>query len=251
MLIKFFKNGQGRGAGPVGYLIARDVVAYSDNRDVLRDEAGKVVMHTRVPLPEVVRGDPARTEALIDATPHQWSYRSGVLSFTREDAPNERRQVEVMDAFERLAFAGLERDQWDILWGEAHPRGARRAPFRNTADGALQWAQPEHCSTRLPEGLRRPSRRAEQAARLGGPGGSRARPRRRQPDRTDQARRGPGRNSRLGDRADRRGKDPGPSEPARGADRGRLSDPSRRQGLRHRARPRHRRAPPTEGRHLP
>lgn len=116
MLIKFFKNGQGRGAGPVGYLIARDVVAYSDNRDVLRDEAGKVVMHTRDPLPEVLRGNPARTEALIDATPHQWSYRSGVLSFTREDAPTERQQVDVMDAFERLAFAGLERDQWDILW---------------------------------------------------------------------------------------------------------------------------------------
>ncbi len=116
MLIKVFKNGRGRGAGPVGYLIAREVVAYSDNRDALRDAAGKAVMVTRDPLPEVLRGDPARTEALIDATSHQWTYRSGVLAFTREDAPTERQQVEVMDAFERLAFAGLEPDQWDMLW---------------------------------------------------------------------------------------------------------------------------------------
>jgi hypothetical protein len=116
MLIKVFRNGQGRGARPVGYLVAREVVAYSDNRDALRDPAGRVVMFARDPLPEVLRGDPALTEALIDATSHQWSYRSGVLSFAREDTPTERQQVEVMDAFERLAFAGLEPDQWDMLW---------------------------------------------------------------------------------------------------------------------------------------
>lgn len=116
MLIKFFKNGQGSGAGPVGYLIAREVVAYSENRDVLRDDMGRTVMVSRDPLPEVLRGNPALVEAEIDACRHQWTYRSGVLSFTREDAPTERQQAEVMDAFERLAFAGLERDQWDILW---------------------------------------------------------------------------------------------------------------------------------------
>ena len=116
MLIKMFKNGQGRGAGPVRYLVAREVVAYSENRDVLRDERGKIAMVERHPLPEVLRGDPARTEALIDATPHRWSYRAGVISFAPEDAPTGRQQIEVMDAFERLAFAGLEPDQRDILW---------------------------------------------------------------------------------------------------------------------------------------
>lgn len=116
MLIKFFKNGQGRGLGPVGYLTAREVVAYSSNRDVLRDEAGGVIMIARDPLPEVMRGSPAPTEALIDATPHQWSYRAGVLSFAPEDGPTERQQAAVMDAFESLAFAGLEPSQRDILW---------------------------------------------------------------------------------------------------------------------------------------
>lgn len=32
MLIQFFPNGKGAGAGPVGYLIATTVLAYDDNR---------------------------------------------------------------------------------------------------------------------------------------------------------------------------------------------------------------------------
>ena len=116
MLIQFFPNGQGGGAGPVGYLVASEVVAYADNRDILRDENGATIMRTREPLPEVLRGAPERTEALIDATPHKWTYRAGVVSFAPEDAPSEHQQALAMDAFEELAFAGLEPDQRDILW---------------------------------------------------------------------------------------------------------------------------------------
>lgn len=116
MLIKFFKNGKGGGSGPVHYLTAREVVAYSDNRDIQRDDQGRVKMLARTPLPEVLRGNAARTEALIDAVRHQWSYRSGVLSFAHEDAPSQREQDAAMDAFERLAFAGMEPDQYDVLW---------------------------------------------------------------------------------------------------------------------------------------
>lgn len=64
----------------------------------------------------MLRGAPIRTEALIDACPHQWSYRAGVVSFTREDAPDDHQQAEVMDRFEELAFAGLDRDRYDCLW---------------------------------------------------------------------------------------------------------------------------------------
>ena len=116
MLIQFFPNGQGGGAGPVGYLVASEVVAYADNRDILRDENGATIMRAREPLPEVLRGAPERTEALIDATPHKWTYRAGVVSFAPEDAPTEHQQALAMDAFEELAFAGLEPDQRDILW---------------------------------------------------------------------------------------------------------------------------------------
>ena len=116
MLIKFFPNGQGRGSGPVGYLIADQVLAYDTNRDLIRDEAGHPTHTIRDPRPEVLRGNPDRTEALIDASPHAWTYRAGVISFAAGDAPTEGQQAEVMDGFEKLAFAGLDPEQFDILW---------------------------------------------------------------------------------------------------------------------------------------
>ncbi|MCZ4255448.1 relaxase/mobilization nuclease domain-containing protein [Sulfitobacter sp. G21635-S1] len=116
MLIKFFRNGKGAGAGPVGYLVADKVLAYDDNRDLIRGADGQPVTVTREPLPEVLRGNPDRTEALIDANRHQWTYRAGVISFAAEDAPTEEQQAEVMDHFERLAFAGLDPTQYDVLW---------------------------------------------------------------------------------------------------------------------------------------
>jgi len=116
MLIKFFRNGKGAGAGPVGYLVADKVLAYDDNRDLIRDADGQPVTVTREPLPEVLRGNPDRTEALIDASRHQWTYRAGVISFAAEDAPTEEQQAEVMDYFERLAFAGLDPTQYEVLW---------------------------------------------------------------------------------------------------------------------------------------
>ena len=116
MLIKFFRNGKGAGAGPVGYLVADKVLAYDDNRDLIRDVDGQPTTVTREPLPEVLRGDPDRTEAMIDASRHQWTYRAGVISFAATDAPTEEQQAEVMDGFERLAFAGLDPEQYDVLW---------------------------------------------------------------------------------------------------------------------------------------
>lgn len=116
MLIKFFPNGKGAGAGPVGYLVAERVLAYDGNRDLVRDADGRPKTVTRDPLPEVLRGNPERTEALIDASRHQWTYRAGVISFADSDAPTDDRQAEVMDQFERLAFAGLDPTQYDVLW---------------------------------------------------------------------------------------------------------------------------------------
>jgi len=116
MLIKFFRNGKGAGAGPVGYLVADKVLAYDDNRDLIRDADGQPLTVTREPLPEVLRGNPDRTEALIDASRHQWTYRAGVISFAATDAPTEEQQDQVMDGFESLAFAGLDPEQYDVLW---------------------------------------------------------------------------------------------------------------------------------------
>ena len=116
MLIKFFRNGQGGGAGPVDCLIDREVVAYDQNRNPLLDEHGNAVMAERLPRPDVIEGNPDRMRALIDSTPYQWTYRAGVIAFTHEDAPTADQQRDVITSFEDLAFAGLEADQRDVLW---------------------------------------------------------------------------------------------------------------------------------------
>lgn len=116
MLIKFFPNGKGGGAGPVNYLTARTVLAYDENRDLIRDANGQSKHVTRDPLPEVLRGDAAIMTELIDVCPHQWSYRAGVISFAEGDQPNEEEQQQVIDRFEELAFAGLDGDQYACMW---------------------------------------------------------------------------------------------------------------------------------------
>ncbi|WP_319546065.1 relaxase/mobilization nuclease domain-containing protein [Ruegeria conchae] len=116
MLIKFFPNGKGSGVGPVQYLTARTVLAYDDNRDLIRDASGRPMYVTREPSPEIVRGDPQGMIDLINACPHKWTYRAGVVSFAREDAPTEAQQQEVVDRFEEIAFASLEVDRYACLW---------------------------------------------------------------------------------------------------------------------------------------
>lgn len=116
MIIKFFSNGIGGGAAPVDYLIAKEVLAYDDNRNLIRDDAGQPQTVIRDPLPEVLRGSPDQTRNLIDASTNKWSYTAGVISFADSDNPTEDAQQEVIDRFEELAFAGLEVDQFDCLW---------------------------------------------------------------------------------------------------------------------------------------
>lgn len=115
MMISFFATGQGGWAAPVGYLIAREVIARDENRDIIRDDHRRAVMIERTPHPEVLAGNPDRTGDLIDSVPHQWRYTSGVIAFERGDRPSEDQQREVRERFEELAFAGLSDAQRDIL----------------------------------------------------------------------------------------------------------------------------------------
>ena len=103
MLIKFFARGRGGGRGPTEYLTGEQVRVDGETK-------------TRDPAPEVLRGNPATTRALIDHCHHKFRYSSGVIAFAAEDAPTEAQQQQVIGDFEALAFAGLDRDQYDILW---------------------------------------------------------------------------------------------------------------------------------------
>ncbi len=116
MIISFFSTGTGGGAAPVDYLTAREVFAYDENRDLIRDDNGQPQTKIRDPLPEVLHGNPDQTRDLIDASPNKWSYTAGVISFADSDDPSPDAQQEAIELFEALAFAGLDRDQYDCLW---------------------------------------------------------------------------------------------------------------------------------------
>lgn len=108
MLIKFTGGGRGGGRQVADYL--------TDAKRAGRDHAA----------PEVVRGDMERTRELVDSIARKWTYTHGVLSFALEDAPSEAEQATAMDEFERLAFAGLDREQYDITWvRHQHTEGGR------------------------------------------------------------------------------------------------------------------------------
>ena len=116
MHIKFFKRGTGGGRGPTEYLTSEDVRQLDVNGVTVRDAQGNAVFSRRDPLPEVLRGSPETTRRLIDSVTNRYRYTSGVIAFHAEDDPTEEQQKQVMDDFEKLAFAGLESDQYDILW---------------------------------------------------------------------------------------------------------------------------------------
>jgi len=98
LLMKVFPHGTGDGDRPVRYLIREDVPSRKEHP------------------PEVLRGDPKLTAALINSIERRWKFTSGVLAWHPDDDVNEAQERDVMDAFEHVAFAGLEADQRHILW---------------------------------------------------------------------------------------------------------------------------------------
>lgn len=98
MYMKVFPHGQGDGEGPTRYLVRPDYPG--------RDESP----------PEVLRGDTELTHALIDSLDTKWKFTAGVLSWHPDDRVTPEQERRVMDDFEKVAFAGLEPDQRNILW---------------------------------------------------------------------------------------------------------------------------------------
>ncbi len=98
MLMKVFAHGQGRGELATDYLTDETYV----NRD------------TRPPV--VHRGDLELTKKLINSLETTWKYTSGVLSWHPDDKVTPQKETELMDDFEKIAFAGLEPDQYNIFW---------------------------------------------------------------------------------------------------------------------------------------
>ena len=117
MLMQVFRTGQGRGAGPVDYVTGPLGLEFEEGGRIRRDVHGKPITYVRDPAPVIVAGDPATTEALIDSLDFKYKYTSGVLSCAPEDGfLGPQKEKALIDDFERTAFAGLEADQYSILW---------------------------------------------------------------------------------------------------------------------------------------
>jgi preprotein translocase subunit YajC len=105
MHIKFLPHGTGSPQRAVAYLLA-----VHDHNGIQRPEV------------RVLRGNPKLVADLAETLSFVHRYTSGVISWHADDDPSSEEVQEVLDDFERLAFAGLEPDQYSsaAIWHRGH-----------------------------------------------------------------------------------------------------------------------------------
>lgn len=97
MYFKFLENGVGDPARAASYVI-------DDKDHQNRPRAGV----------QVLRGDPSTFAALAKSSPHKYKYTSVVIAWAEEDKLSDQDISEVLDAFEKHAFVGLEPHQYHM-----------------------------------------------------------------------------------------------------------------------------------------
>lgn len=108
-MVKIFARGKGGGKSAVDYLTGKD-----------RERAGA----------RVLSGDPDTVRELIDGLDFARNYTSGVLSFAEApDHLSEADKSDIMARFEECLFAGLDGDQYSILWVEHRDKGRLELNF--------------------------------------------------------------------------------------------------------------------------
>ena len=95
MLIRFLPHGRGSGQAAVTYLLRP-----RDHRGTPREEI------------RVLLGNPEADAKLIDNLKFKNRYSSGVLAWAPEDDPTNEQIMAVLDDFEKVAFAGLQSNQY-------------------------------------------------------------------------------------------------------------------------------------------
>jgi Relaxase/Mobilisation nuclease domain len=84
----------------------------------------------RIPPPVVLRGNPELVRRLIDSLAFKHKYTSGVLSFAEfPEAITPEMCERIMNDFEQVAFAGLEKDQYAVLWTQHTHAGRMELNF--------------------------------------------------------------------------------------------------------------------------
>lgn len=97
MIVKFLANRGGGSAGAtMDYLLGKD-----------RDREGAYLLS----------GDPELTQRIADNLEFTNRYTVGVLSFEEKNLATQQKQ-NIMQSFEEILLAGLDKDQYDITWIE-------------------------------------------------------------------------------------------------------------------------------------
>lgn len=61
---------------------------------------------------EIIRGNPTKTTQIADNLDFKYKYSSAVIAFHKDDKPTLEQMDEVLDNYEKIAFAGLEKDRF-------------------------------------------------------------------------------------------------------------------------------------------
>ena len=107
MILKFNRKSRGRN-GVVEYLLNE------------RETEGTAI---------TLRGNPEITKSLIKNNDRKHKYLSGGLMFADEEHLTKAQKNEIIDAFEEVLFAGLNSDQYHILWVEHNDKNRLELNF--------------------------------------------------------------------------------------------------------------------------
>lgn len=107
MIVKFFNHG-GSPRGCLEYMLSEG----------------------RAEQPVILSGDAELTQELINRASHKFSkcYTAGVLSFEESDL-NPKDKLAIMSDFEDALMAGIDRDDYNILWVEHRDKGRLELNF--------------------------------------------------------------------------------------------------------------------------
>ena len=95
MHIKFISRGKGSAKSAEEYLLQE----HDHNGEIRADV-------------QVLRGNPSHVSQLADSLDFKHRYTSGVIAWHKDDTPTDKQIAQVLDDFERVAFAGLEPNQY-------------------------------------------------------------------------------------------------------------------------------------------
>ena len=95
MLIKFINRGTGSAKSAEEYLLQKH-----DHKGEIRTDI------------QVLRGNPSMVTAVADSLEFKHKYTSGIIAWHKNDNPTASQIDQVLDDFERVAFAGLDANQY-------------------------------------------------------------------------------------------------------------------------------------------